>query len=301
MDKVQGVKFKMYQSIEKVCSKYPTEVALIAAFKAEADEFVALIPEIRRVDGLIGNDHTVAATTKKEIKDTMLEMAFDVNKNIKAVSLKNNDTELKSLSSITFSALGAGKEEDVLQRCQRIATKAREILPALNERGMETDVLDELDDAIAEFTDKKPMPKDSRKAKSALILKLGNLFNQADDLMELMLLTLPNFKKSNPAFYDAFDKASITETPITRSTKSRFIPKDAVTSEKLTNFTVSIPAINFTTFINGESNPAFEMQNNKEVQIIISKEGYQAVTLDKKKIKRGQINTFAVKMQPVAA
>ena len=299
MNNNQSAKFKMYQSVEKVCLEFATDFVSKPTFKTEADEFVALIPEIRRIDSLIGDDRTVVALTKNQVKDNMIDLTVDVSKNIRAVGLKTNDETLKVMAQVSVSALSAGKEEMVLQRCQRIATKAREILPALNERGMESTLLDELDEAIEVFKGKKPEPQHMRKEKSALIAQLAKQFEKGDILLELMALTLPNFKKSNPDFFDRFEAASVIETPITKSTKGKFLPENEATSELLTNFNVAIPTTGFSAFINGKDNPALEIPHHKDAQIVFTKEGFQTETLEHEKIVRGQVNRFAVKMKPI--
>ncbi len=76
MDNKQSAKFKMYQAVEKVYQTYATDIATNPTFKAEADEFVALIPEIRRVDGLISHDRKHVAKTKNNVKDAMVAAAF---------------------------------------------------------------------------------------------------------------------------------------------------------------------------------------------------------------------------------
>ena len=299
MNNNQSAKFKMYQSVEKVCREFATDFAAKPTFKTEAEEFLALIPEIRRIDSLIGDDRTVVALTKNQVKDNMIDLTVDVSKNIRAVGLKTNDETLKVMAQVSVSALSAGKEEMVLQRCQRIATKAREILPALNERGMESTLLDELDEAIEVFKGKKPEPQHMRKEKSALIAQLAKQFEKGDILLELMALTLPNFKKSNPDFFDRFEAASVIETPITKSTKGKFLPENEATSELLTNFNVAIPTTGFSAFINGKDNPALEIPHHKDAQIVFTKEGFQTETLEHEKIVRGQVNRFAVKMKPI--
>lgn len=299
MNNNQSAKFKMYQSVEKVCREFATDFETKPTFKTEAEEFLALIPEIRRIDSLIGDDRTVVALTKNQVKDNMIDLTVDVSKNIRAVGLKTNDETLKVMAQVSVSALSAGKEEMVLQRCQRIATKAREILPALNERGMESTLLDELDEAIEVFKGKKPEPQHMRKEKSALIAQLAKQFEKGDILLELMALTLPNFKKSNPDFFDRFEAASVIETPITKSTKGKFLPENEATSELLTNFNVAIPTTGFSAFINGKDNPALEIPHHKDAQIVFTKEGFQTETLEHEKIVRGQVNRFAVKMKPI--
>ena len=299
MNNNQSAKFKMYQSVEKVCREFATDFETKPTFKTEAEEFLALIPEIRRIDSLIGDDRTVVALTKNQVKDNMIDLTVDVSKNIRAVGLKTNDETLKVMAQMSVSALSAGKEEMVLQRCQRIATKAREILPALNERGMESTLLDELDEAIEVFKGKKPEPQHMRKEKSALIAQLAKQFEKGDILLELMALTLPNFKKSNPDFFDRFEAASVIETPITKSTKGKFLPENEATSELLTNFNVAIPTTGFSAFINGKDNPALEIPHHKDAQIVFTKEGFQTETLEHEKIVRGQVNRFAVKMKPI--
>ena len=299
MNNNQSAKFKMYQSVEKVCREFATDFETKPTFKTEAEEFLALIPEIRRIDSLIGDDRTVVALTKNQVKDNMIDLTVDVSKNIRAVGLKTNDETLKVMAQVSVSALSAGKEEMVLQRCQRIATKAREILPALNERCMESTLLDELDEAIEVFKGKKPEPQHMRKEKSALIAQLAKQFEKGDILLELMALTLPNFKKSNPDFFDRFEAASVIETPITKSTKGKFLPENEATSELLTNFNVAIPTTGFSAFINGKDNPALEIPHHKDAQIVFTKEGFQTETLEHEKIVRGQVNRFAVKMKPI--
>ncbi len=299
MDNRQNAKFKMYQAVEKICTAFASEIATNAAFKSESEEFVALIPEIRRVDSLIGDDRTFVAANKNQVKETMVGLTLDVLKNIKAVGIKTNDETLKSLGSTTKSSLTTGKEEQCLQNCERIAKKAREILTALNERGMDSSMLEDLETTITDFKDKKSEPLHVQQEKSAMLTQLTALFDKADNLVDLMELTLVNFKKSNPDFCARFDAATTIQTPITKTTKAKFLPENELTGELLNNFNVECPTIGFTAFVNGNGNPAFEIGSHKDAQIVFSKEGFQSITLDHVKITRGQLNKIVARLQPV--
>ena len=299
MDSRQNTTFKMYQTVAMVCTEFATDIATNPTFKSEADEFAALIPEIRRIDSLISDDRTLVTSAKNQTKDEMCALALDVAQNIKAVGIKTNDETLKMLGQTTKSSLTTCNEEKSLQQCTRIATKARDILPALNGRGMDTALLEELEAAIEGFKGKKPEPQNAKKEKTALIAQLSNLFERADMLLDLMEATTVNFKRTHPEFCGRFETATTVQSPIKKGTRIKFMLENALTGELLTNFNVLCPTLGFNTFVNGVANPTLDISNHADAQFIFTKEGFHPFTLEHVKITRGQVTRLVVKMMPI--
>ena len=299
MTVTQNSQFNMYQTVANLCDDYSATIATIPAFKADKETLAALILDIRRIDSEIGANRTNIAASKKQIKDEMCSQTLNVAKNIKALGIKTQDEALKTMGSVSKSSLTEGTEEECLQRCQRMAQKARTLLAQLNERGLETVVLYELDATIAQFAAIKPEPMRTKQDKSALIVQLADKFDKADTLIEIMSLTVDNFKRLDADFCARFVTAQTPIDAYTAKTKVKFVPEHSLTGERLKNFDVESPTTGFRASVNGKNNPAFPSMMHQDAHFILTKEGFAPAIAEHNKIMRGKVNKIIVKMMPL--
>ena len=295
----QNSLFNMYQAVAKVSDDFAALVASVPAFKADMDTLTAIIPQIRRIDAALGVNRSDDTVLKNQTKDDMCALAFNAANNIKAHGIKTKDESLKSLGTTSVSALKAGTEEDCLQRCQRIAEKARLLLAPLQERGYRLIELESLEAQIAQFTALKPQPQVNKKEKSALVVELNDKFNEADDALETIRLILGNFEKSNPDFHKRFENVLLRIDPYTKTTKIKFVPENAITGELLKNFEVTNTSNGFRASVNGAANPTFDSTHHNDTNFVFTKEGFKDAVVEHVKVIRGKVNRITVKMKPI--
>ena len=186
MTQEQISKFNMIERTVKFVKDNTATVETNLAFQTDFNLLESQYTEMLRLSKLIeaGNAHT---ENKQSIRANMIAHGLDVCTNLNCLGIVNNDKALCKMSSYTKSSLGAGKEEEVLLRCQNIADKARELLVELKtKRGMKAALLDQFEDDVIQFRAIKPEPISAQQEKSTLKTELNAVFIQADTALILL-------------------------------------------------------------------------------------------------------------------
>jgi hypothetical protein len=282
----------------KCCNESPNETALNLAFKADKEALENLLPKITELSKVldIENDH---AENKKNIKAMLIEACLDVCVNLSGYAVLTNDAALTKLSEQTKSSLSKGKEADVLQRCQDIADKAREIFPDLAaKRGMPEVFLTTLEDLVKQYEAAIPEPKDAQKEKSNALTELDKLFAEGEGLFKLLVGSSINLKPVAADFLGRFNKAATHIALPSSPTKINFLVTNAVTKEKISDFLQTSEALGMSKVLNTSDSPTV-CSPNKNADFIIEREGFEPAILTNLYVKKGQINTFRVKLTPI--
>lgn len=282
----------------KCCNESPKETALNPVFKADKEALESLLPKILALSKALDmeNDH---AENKKNIKNLLLDACLDVCVNLNGYGLVTNNVTLAKLGDYNKSSLGKGKEADVLQRCQDVADKAREIFSDLNvKRGMPETFLTTLEDLVKQYETAIPEPKDAQKEKSTALAELDKIFVEGENLFKLLIGSSINLKPIAKEFLVRFNKASKHIAPQTSPTKINFLVTNSITKQKISDFLQTSQALGVRSIMN-ISDAATTILPHKNADFIIEREGFESAILTGLHIKKGQINTFRVKLTPI--
>ena len=186
---------------------HAAHVAYSEGVEALGETLSALDAQIQAAQGNPG-----ATTAKEQARVSLCAVAVEVIGAIKAYCAVAQDPELLAKVSFTASTICAGKVSEVVARCKNVWQAATDNAAALGKYGVTAAKLTKLDKAIKAFDRVKTAPRQHRVIKSAatkLIPVLVNsgvgiLRNQLDELM-------PQFKESNPSFYNAYFSARVVE------------------------------------------------------------------------------------------
>ena len=305
MTQLQNAKYDTYERIVHLCQAHTATIDLLPVFKSDLAGLDNLLPEMLRLSGLITAESAVS-DTKIIAKDNMIALTLDVCLNLGGYGIKTKDKSLEAIGKNSKSSLALGKEEAVIERCQAVAAKARELLKELiSTRGMSESLLAKLDVAIAEFRALKPAPRRSLQDKSVLVAQLENLFEDAAIALTLMTGSAVNFKEL-PAehqlavaeFLARFERAMVTIASKKAATKVKFQFIDGVTKEKMTDVAISSGALNLTHIFRTEDTRAVNAVAHKGSDFTFAKTGYETATRENVHIKRGQITLVKVVMLP---
>jgi hypothetical protein len=302
MNTNQNQKYEMYERVLKLCNENETNTALIAAFQSDKSLLESVYTDIRTLSKRLA-EHNALSDKKQGIKTRMLLAGVDICTNLKGYSILTKDAELLKVSAFTKSTLGAGKEEDVLQRCENIRDKAIGLKTELMaKRGMQASLLEEFTASITEFQAIKPAPRANLQEKSNLLTEMDNLFDAADTAFTLLTGSAVNFKTLAPNFLLRFNNATaIIAAPVSR-TKVKIDAEHADTKEKLTGFTVVSQALSVNkSFLPDEKGTALNTVHHNEADLLVTCEGFESLVVPSQKIKKGRLNRIKVKMVPLKA
>ena len=301
MTQSQNVEYDMYERVIKCCNENTATVTLNPAFQADLALLESKVAEINRLLGLLesGNAHS---ETKQDIKTAMVAFGLDVCTNLFAYGLVIQDKAIQKLSKHTKTSLGTGKEEEILQRCQNIAKKARELMSELQtKRGMQETLLTKFEESIVQFKAIKPEPRSAIQEKSTLIEEMAKAFEGADLAMTLLTSSAVNLKGIADDFYARFDKATGTISPRTSTTKIKFDVTDGITNEKITDYQYESTALNLNKTMMNARSLLIPTPHHEGSDFAISSEGYETAVKENVKIIKGKINIIKVVLMPMKA
>ena len=164
---------------------------------------------------------------KKEAKDAMLQSAFTVCCGLTALAAATNDAQLAAQADFSRSALAAGRERDVINRCQTLSDLGTANSAALAAKyNVSANDLKALKVGIADFTSAQPKPRQGRATSASATRDLETLFGKLDASLNNQLDPLMvKFQSTNPTFYSAYQTArAIVDSAASREAKVTPIP-----------------------------------------------------------------------------
>lgn len=292
-------KYEMYERLIKFCNEDAATVALIAPFKTHKETLESKLPIIFRLSGLIDAENA-HAENKLNMRMSMIALGLDVCANLNGYGRMMKDTALISMGDHSKSSLNKGKELDVEQRCQGISDKARLLLTELtNKLGMQEALLTQFEASIAQYKAIKTQPRTALQAKSNSIADLNSAFDEADLAYSLMVSGVVNFKNIASDFIPRFNNATTIIAPRVSTTKIKFEVTNGITKEKITDYHVESIALNVGKTLIAAKSSAMPTAHHKQADFVISREGFEPASVEKKKITKGKINIIKVKLMPI--
>jgi len=204
---------------------FSSHAAYSEAVEALGETLTALDSQVQAAQGNPG-----ATDAKEQARLSLCAIAVEVIGGIKAYCAVAQDPELLAKVSFTASTICAGKVSEVVARCKNVHQAATENAEALVKYGLTAAKLTKLDKAIKAFDKVKTAPRQHRVIKSAATQLIPQLVNSGvgivrDQLDELM----PQFKESNPSFYNAYFGARVVVSQGGRQPDKEEAKPDATT------------------------------------------------------------------------
>ena len=184
-----------------------TGIKGIEEAEAVAQDLVQQILE----NSLIQSSATGFSDVKKLAKQTMLKAAFKVGCGLTSLASATGDAMLAAQTGLSRSDLGAGREQDVINRCQSLVALGNENAAALAAKYNVTakDLLT-LKTAISNFTLSQSKPRQGVSTSAAATTELVTLFDQLDEVLRNQLDPLmETLQDASTAFYNAYQTARV--------------------------------------------------------------------------------------------
>jgi hypothetical protein len=208
-------KLNMYLSTRLVLeANEPVYRDVIPAFETAADDFIAIIPEIRAL-AQTQSSKTGAADEKAAVLEDLGNAAFTVAAAVRAWASASSNKDLARRVNFSRSEIAGGRESEIVARCQDIWAAATANVDALPDYGVNAPRLTALKKKIDAFDAIQSKPRQKIASSSAATKALTKLFKQADVILNERLDTLVvQFRESQPGFYNAYKTArSIVNQP----------------------------------------------------------------------------------------
>jgi hypothetical protein len=156
------------------------------------------------------NSSKAATKGKKQMLNEMLDNALVVCGGGYAYASIIKDKKLAVPFNFTKSKLGAGKDKEICDRCQKIADTAATIKDKLADFNVSAAQLTQFNDAVKNYYDIINTPRETRKSSKASKEEMLILIDECDRILEEIIDKLMlTFKASQHDFFLEYTNARI--------------------------------------------------------------------------------------------
>lgn len=272
-------------------------VATIAAFQTAFDALKAKIVEIDDTAELSSLSIAGITTEKKNFKETVCQLTFDIAGMVYAYAVENANSTLKQEMKFSISQLKRKGDAELVQFCQAIHDRTFEIKEALKNYGITDDLLTAQQTAIDDYAAASPRPRTAigkRKTRKEIIVQL---FREMDEILnDRMDALMGKFRTSEPEFYQTYFNLREVVDPSTTTTQLKGFIKDAADNKPIKAATVTVVELNLNTKTDSSGEYAFKPINHGKFTVKITAEGYQPFEDDEIEIKMGDIRHLDVSL-----
>ena len=208
MEITQINKLKMEQTTLGCLDDFSTVWAGIQGMQEAVASTQNLVQQILQ-RSLEQSSATGFAELKRLARQTMLRTAFKVCCGLKSLASATGGAQLAAQTDFSRSDLAAGREQDVINRCQSFLALGNTNAAALAAKyNVNANDLTALGTAIGNFTIAQPKPRKGISVSAAATAELVALFSQVDEVLNHQLDPLvETLAAVNPAFYNAYQTA----------------------------------------------------------------------------------------------
>jgi hypothetical protein len=206
----QSNKLVMYDSIARYLRENSATVNTIPKFTQALTKFEAAIEAIRTKE----DERQVSTKGKTEAKynaeEDLINAILKIASGLFPYAINTNNTELRELADVNYSGLDRLKDVDLIAKGNQIHASAGTLITELADYGLTPDDLTLLKEAIDNYRDTTTYRDASVAQRKGASVSLKDLFNNADDILELEVDRFAaQLKISYPDFYNGYSGARI--------------------------------------------------------------------------------------------
>jgi hypothetical protein len=210
MNATQANKLNSYLAVQGTLESHTDVWKSLPAFAVGAEELDEHISSIQSL-AQTQTSQNGAAAEKAQTFQALVGAAYEVAAATRACAVASSNQELARRVDFSRSNVGRGRDTAVVARCQDILAAATENVGSLGDYGVNQAKLNGLKKKIENFQTVQAKPRQGRATSSAATKQLGQLFGEADELLNERLDALVvQFKQSQPAFFNAYNAARVT-------------------------------------------------------------------------------------------
>lgn len=228
LEKRQEAKLNSFDLLIEYFDENPLIVNENVAFKNAIDEVKPLITKVKEKAPQSAAATEGITTNKRNSKDIVVKKTVTICGSVYAFAAKNGNEEMKVAVDFSETDLNRLKDGELALRCQTIHDLALANKGALEEFGVTTAKLEELQTAITAYAQSVPKPRAAITNRSVIKAEIKQLFvqidkifdEQLDKMIETIAETHPNFAANYKAKRKIVDpnpnKKKPVETPPTQ-------------------------------------------------------------------------------------
>jgi hypothetical protein len=209
MNSIQLNKLNMYLAVEAVLDSHKDTWQTMPAFEAGATE---LSEHIANIQGLAQTQTSKngGSAEKAQAFQTLVDSAYEIAAATRACAVASSNSELAAQADYSRSAVGDGRDSEVVARCQSILAMATANLASLADYGVTQAKLTALKKKIENFQAVQAKPRHNIATSSAATKGMPELFFAANEVLRDRLDGLVvQFRSTEAAFYNEYNGARV--------------------------------------------------------------------------------------------
>jgi hypothetical protein len=297
MNAIQQAKLKMYRATEKHCDDNASIIASLPAFQTALARFKAKIANILSTTQQKDVVLTGITTDKSNSKQMLCQIASDIANLVFAYADTNNNNTLKQEVNYNYTKLIKTREDQLAPRCQNIHDKALANIQNLEDFGIESHKLTNLQDAINNYQENSPKTRTATSNRKTLNANLSQLFKETDSILKNQMDKLVvAFRNNNPNFVATYETNRIIIDPSKTTTQLRGKITSKADGKPIKNASIQIVEANITVQTNAKGDYLVKPLPVGEYTVRITATGFETKEIDEVDAKLGVINTLNVAM-----
>ena len=209
MNDKQNAKLNMAQRVSEVFTRYNSEYSGVPAMVSAVSALNADIENIREVVKAQGKINLSASTLEKRVAEKkMIEPSVKMANALYVMGFTTDNPDLITLQNTSERSFYSVSGNTAIALAKRILELSSKYADQLKDYGIDSDKMDEIEEAINEFQTLIAKPMDTigeRKQKTTNLAQLFAVLDSTfyDRLDKLMVL----FKQTSPDFYGEYKTA----------------------------------------------------------------------------------------------
>lgn len=205
MDNRNEARMNMYDAVINYCNANVPIVATIPAFQTALTAFTSKFSSIAATAQLEMQVISGVTLDKADLKKKLSQQAADIAAAVFAYASSVSDNKLREKVRYPYSKLVVMKDELLTPACQNIHDSANANIAALAPYGISAATLTSFQNAINNYTDSVPAPRNAASQRSAYAASLKTLFKEADSILKNQMDKIAlQFKAANMLFYNTY-------------------------------------------------------------------------------------------------
>lgn len=297
----QEVKLGMYNVI---CSSLEAQTAIVENFTAFYQSFQRFKAKVNAISIIAQQEDLIIlgfAQDKSHAKMRITAMGADIASLIYAYAVEINSPLLKNEVNYSLSKLRKTKDDLLPVRLKNIYERGVTHRSALEEYGINEQLLESFNDLIEAYKEKVPNPRRGVSTKKNVKSNMKLLFKEADEILKQQMdKRIVALKIQYPDFVSEYKSNRMLIDATRTTTQFKGIVISSADGSRVSNATVQLDNTLFQSF--SDENGTFVIKDipfGSYTTTAIS-EGHETIAAFPIQIKRGKINKIKFSMIPTA-
>ncbi|HEY0944685.1 MAG TPA: hypothetical protein VGD81_05435 [Opitutaceae bacterium] len=222
----QDNKLAMYRAVIAHLTISAEIIATRPALTAKLAKFQTMVSTIPPLAALQADQPKGVVVEKNKALAAMATAAIAVAGAVQSYADEKHMDALLGKVSITESQFRNGRQQNRITRAQQVHDAAATVVADMADYGLTAATLQDLQEKITTATTALSTPRSAAAAKKAATKQLPAAFKSADRILIKQIdPLLPQFKESEPAFYEKYQAARIIIDRGSRSTPGVAAPE----------------------------------------------------------------------------